>query len=112
MQLTFGREEVIQLLRVVDEHGFTRGTIGQAAHCLISLTREPAELLRSIAFDREIVDEVRDAAIFLVVFYAQEASAPRCIEVLEEYRRQSPEPAEVVAELIRVLREHGYAGFY
>lgn len=114
MRLTFGREEVIQLLRVVDENGFVRGSIGQAAHCLIGLCRAPAETLRSIAFDPALSEDVRYAAIFLFVYYAQEESAPKCVETLREYRRAFPDgfQDEIVVELIRTIQEHGQAGFY
>jgi hypothetical protein len=114
LKLTLGREDVVQLLRVVDENGFARGTIGQAVHSLVSLARDPAELLHSIAFDGAIDEELRYAAIFLFVYYAQEESAARCIEALEQFRRLCPDGLqdEVIVEIIRVLREHGRAGFY
>jgi hypothetical protein len=91
LKLTLGRADIIQLLRAVDEHGFARGTVGQAAHSLISLAKAPADLLQSIAFDQAIDEEIRYAAIFLFVFYAQEESAGRCVEVLEEFRRALPD---------------------
>jgi hypothetical protein len=114
LKLSLGREDIVQLLRAVDENGFARGTIGQAAHSLISLARDPAAILQSIAFDEAIAEDVRYAAIFLFVFYAQERSADRCIDVLDDFRRAFPDgfQDEVLVEMIRVLREHGRAGFY
>lgn len=114
LKLSLGREDIVQLLRAVDENGFARGTIGQAAHSLISLARDPAAILQSIAFDEAIAEDVRYAAIFLFVFYAQEQSAARCIDVLDAFRHAFPDgfQDEVLVEMIRVLREHGRAGFY
>lgn len=114
MRLTFGREEVLQLLRLVDDNGFARGTIGQAVHSVINLVKNVDDVLHSIAFDPTIDDETRSSAIFLFVFYAQEVSAERCIEVLEEFRRAFPDSlvSEVLVEMIRVIREHGHADFY
>ena len=114
MRLTFARDEVVQLLRAVDEHGFSRGTIGQAAHALISLVRDPSAVLRSIAFDMDVSEEIRYAAIFLFVFYAQNDSVQHCLDVLESFRSSLPDGIhdEVVVELSRTLREHGHAGFY
>lgn len=114
MRLTFGRQEIIQLLRLVDENGFARGTIGQTVHSLISLAKNVDDILRSIAFDPSINDDIRSSAMFLFVFYAQEVSVPRCIETIEEFRRSLPDSFvdEVFVEMIRVLREHGSAGFY
>lgn len=114
MRLTFGRQEVLQFLRLVDDNGFARGTIGQAVHSLIHLAKNVDDILHSIAFDPSIDDKIRSAAMFLFVFYAQEVSVPRCIEVLEEFRKAFPDSLidEVFVEMIRVLREHGHAGFY
>ena len=114
LKMSMSRSDIVQLLRAVDENGFARGTVGQAAHSLISLAKHPAELLQSVAFDDAIDEDLRYAAIFLFVFYAQEASAARCIEVLEDFRRALPDgfQDEVLVEILRVLREHGRAGFY
>jgi hypothetical protein len=114
MKHTFGREDVIQLLRVVDEHGFARGTIGQAVHPLIGLARNTAAVLQSIAFDPVLDEDIRGAAIFLFVYYAQEESTETCVGVLEEFRRVFPDGSvdDVLVEMIRVLREQGEAHFY
>jgi hypothetical protein len=105
---------VIQLLRVVDEHGFARGTIGQAVHPLIGLARNTAAVLQSIAFDPVLDEDIRGAAIFLFVYYAQEESTETCVGVLEEFRRVFPDGSvdDVLVEMIRVLREQGEAHFY
>jgi hypothetical protein len=116
LQVALGREDVVQLLRAVDENGFARGTVGQSVHSIIDLVRNPAEVLRSIAFDSAVDADIRETAIFLFVYYAQdeEEEPARCIHALEEFRRLFPDGFhdEVLVEMIRVLREHGSASFY
>lgn len=114
MKLTFGRDDVVKLLSAVDENGFERGTIGQAAHAVINVVRDVVTKLEQIAFDESVAEEVRYSAIFLFVFYVQETSAENCIRRLGEFRRALPDgfQDEVLAELIRTLQEHGAAAFY
>lgn len=114
MKLAFGRDEVVKVLSAVDEHGFTRGAIGQAVHAVVNVVRDVVAHLEAIAFDANVAEEIRYTAIFLFVYYAQEQSAERCIERLEDFRRSLPDGLqdEVLVELGRTLREHGSAAFF
>lgn len=114
MKLTFGRDDVVKLLSAVDEHGFERGTIGQAAHAVINVVRDVVAKLEQIAFDETVPEGIRYAAIFLYVFYAQDRTPQTCITRLEEFRRALPDGLqdEIIVELMRTIKEHGAAAFY
>lgn len=114
MRLAFGREEIVRLLGIVDEDGFSRGSIGQAVHSLVHQARNAVQLLQSIAFDSDLDEDIRCAAVFLYTFYTQDCSPEDCICVLEEFRAQLRNGVrqKVIGELIATLKEQGSVSFY
>lgn len=114
MEVSFGRDEVIKLLSVVDEDGFERGTIGQSIHSIVNIVRNIVPMLHEIAFDEEVLENVRYSAIWLFVYYAQEFSIQDCLSAIRQFREKISDSNRrtVLAEIEQLLSEQGYLSFY
>jgi hypothetical protein len=113
----FGREEMLVLLEAVDEDGFQRGSIGQAAHSIIVGVRNRNQLLESIAFDANAPEPARFHALLLLIFHTQERhrdSVTRCRNYVGRYANDFPggDFRDVLAEIDLVLREFGAISLY
>lgn len=63
----FGREEVIKLLRFIDEENFiSRGAIGQSVEAIISLLPDNGAILKGIVVDESIDAFLRDCAALIL----------------------------------------------
>ncbi len=110
----FGREEMLGLLEVVDEWGYERGTIGQCVHAIIDLVEDRTRILGSIAFDIDVEEEARAAALWLLIYYTQGDSPSEAISFIKQYIQKFPhdEHNTVLREMARIIEEHGSVAFY
>ncbi len=110
----FGRPEVVALLESVDDFGFERGKIGQSAHAIIDVVPNRDTLLRSIAFDSDMSDEIRGSAFMLWAYYRQNSARGEVLRACSRYLRAFPDSKsrwmfDGIADSIRTF---GYFAMY
>jgi hypothetical protein len=110
----FKREEVIQLLELIDDLGISRGSIGQCVHAVIDIIQSRNNILSSIAFDEAIEADTRYWALFFWIYYRQGTSLAHCIKFLMAYLERFPndENCRLVDDLKNIIKEHGAISFY
>lgn len=110
----FARSDVEALLESVDDNGFERGTIGQAAHAIIHDVADRDSILKAIAFDPVVADEIRVSALFLWASYRQSNHRREVLRAIPRYIKVFPETQSrsVLEELAQIIRQFGYFGMY
>lgn len=109
---TFGREEVLKLIGLVDAHGFMAGPIGYTVSTIIFLVREAQSILESIAFDDALDEEQRGIAVFLLIHYAQFHSVEFCCDTIDRYvaKFSMSGDCELLQAMKETLRRDGFLG--
>ena len=74
---TWGRVEVLQMLRLMDDGGVERGSTGQSVYAVVDLAvKDPSRLLRAILEDNAIEASTRSNALLLLCLREQESVEP------------------------------------
>jgi hypothetical protein len=109
----FGITEVVKLLSIVDDWGFSRGSIGYAISAIISLISDKEMLLKSIAFNSSFDERMRSNALFLLIHLEQFSSIQDCTEVITEYLNQYPctEYEDLFLSMKNTLETEGFLGY-
>jgi len=102
----WGRRELLALLHLLDESeaGIERGTVGQSIYAIIDLSiGDSQQKLADVVFDNGITPSLRDAALFLLCFVAQDAVAPTLERALAD-----PALAKRAEQMIAHLKAFGF----
>ena len=96
--------QIVPLLRLVDENGFERGSVGQSVYAVIDqAVGTPSKKLKTIAQNPAMEPTVREAGLMLICMIEQEKA--------EAFLRTLADDGKIgrlAAELLGQLREHGY----
>jgi hypothetical protein len=96
--------QIVPLLRLVDENGFERGSVGQSVFAIIEQAIvAPSRKLKTIVRSPAMEATVREAALMLICMMEQE----RAENVLRALMDDA-EIGELAGRLFGELREHGY----
>jgi hypothetical protein len=97
----FGREEVIKLLRFIDEENFiSRGSIGQSVEAIISLIPDNVTILKGILVDESIDAFLRDCAALILAMNEGTDAVPAL-------RRLVTSGSWYAQELIKHIKKYG-----
>ncbi len=111
----FGRKEVELLLGLVDEeNGFSRGAIGEWVHAIIDVVLNRNSILKSIAFAEHIDEKIRCDSLMLLIYYIQNDSPDKCIELISSYLKKFPNStyANTLIVIIENIKKYGCLSFY
>ncbi|GAP99419.1 DUF4365 domain-containing protein [Leptolyngbya sp. NIES-2104] len=105
--------EVVKLLSIVDDWGFSRGSIGYATFTIISLINNKTSLLEKIAFDNSLSDLMRSNALFLLIHFEQFDSTKKCINLINRYLKKysDTEYEEVISSMKEIIEIEGFLGY-
>jgi len=70
--MAFGKSEVVNLLKFVDDQGFERGAPGYGLFAIVPAMPDGLMILADIAVDQAVDVEVRDLAIQMIGFHDQD----------------------------------------
>lgn len=97
----FGREEVIKLLRFIDQESFiSRGAIGQSVEAIISSLPDNGTILKEIVVDESIDTFLRDRAALILAMNEGAGAVPAL-------RRLVMSGSWYAQELIKHIKEYG-----
>ena len=101
----YDRDLLLPLIRLIDDGGFGRGTVGQSVYAVVDLAiSKPALKLEALIVDELLEAEVRISALSLFCLVEQEGAEPLLV-------RLAAEPSDVrthAAELLGHLRAVGF----
>ena len=101
----YDRDLLLPLIRLIDDGGFGRGTVGQNVYAVVDLAiAEPGLKLEALILDESLEAEVRISALSLFCLVEQERAEPLLV-------RFAVEPSDVgthAAELLGHLRAVGF----
>lgn len=104
----FGRAEVICMLEILtDGGGFGRGAIGASVEAIVSQVRDRDEVLRSVALDSNMEEEVRYWALLLLVTYldSRTSTVKDCLSLIDKYQDQFPGEDSDIRDMVWGIRE-------
>lgn len=109
----FGKKEIIKLLEMVDDAGFSRGSFGYSIYTIIGLITNQKDLLKGIAFDSSFQEDLRSTALFLFVHFGQFSSPENCIKTISDYFTIYPdaEDADLFLSMKTQLETEGFLGY-
>lgn len=107
----FGKREVVKLLNMVEDSGFSRGSFGYAIYTVIGLVDDRENILREIAFDDNFEEELRSSALFLFVHFEQFNSSKKCIEVISKYLTKYSDDDMLFLGMKETLEKEGFIGY-
>jgi len=101
----YDREILVPLIRLVDENGFERASVGQSVYAIIDLSVSNSSVkLSAIIKDKTIDSETRISALLLYCFIEQENAESLLIEVYN----QDKELKEWAGNLLDDLKKEGF----
>jgi hypothetical protein len=81
----YDKDILVPIIRLVDENGFERGSVGQSVYALIDLSvSDNAGKLSAIINDNELESKVRIDALFLYCFIEQEKAEVLLLNLSEQ----------------------------
>lgn len=111
----FGITEIVKLLSLVDESGFSRGSIGYEISTIISLIPDSEDLLEMIALNDSFTEQMRIDALFLFVYSEQFRSTQNCINLIDAYFEKYPhtgvDDKYLFSDMKTTLGEIGFLGY-
>jgi hypothetical protein len=102
---SFGPEEILQMLRMIDENWFCRGSVGQSVFAIVDLVvSEPGKKLESIILNDNVEVEARELGLVLYCLVMQERAEP----LLSELSASESTLEWRATDLLKHLKQEGF----
>lgn len=110
----FDKAIIIKLLGFVDDNGFSRGTIGQNVHALISANYKNENILHSIIIDKDVIESRRINALILYSYILQTKAEGLLESICKDQTliKNKSELVLVAGKLLSNFEQYGFIGFY
>lgn len=101
---SFGKEDYVKLLQLIDHEGVARGTVGQSIEAIISSIQESGNYLEKIVVDVNLPLEIRERASLIYAYKFRKSSLP----LLESIATES----DVITLLMQDIKKYGGVSLY
>lgn len=116
IETSFGENELIKLIRVFQENGFSRGTLSQVAHSIIDWLQNKNDLLFNITFNSNYSYDIKFSSLMLLLYYNnwKENSLVKNLKLLEQYKAEfsNSEDIDIIDAMIATISQDKYLDFY
>ncbi|MHB9131552.1 MAG: DUF4365 domain-containing protein [Armatimonadota bacterium] len=110
----FDRNDVLLLLESIDDYGIARGTVGQCVDAIIGIVNKHNEILESIVFDQKVIEEIRFAALLLLLSYIRPKTKIGYQQLIHRYLETYPDSdnKEILQMIIDNIKQEGGFSLY